>query len=51
MAIQFAKHVFKAGLVVTTASKGEKEELCKSLGADVVLDYKNTKFQDVYGEE
>jgi alcohol dehydrogenase len=49
MAIQLAKHVFEAGLVVTTASKGEKEELCKSLGADVVLDYKNTKFQDVYG--
>ena len=49
MAIQLAKHVFKAGLVVTTASKGEKEELCKSLGADVVIDYKNTKFDDVYG--
>ena len=49
MAIQLAKHVFKAKLVVTTASKGEKEELCKSLGADVVLDYKNTKFEDIYG--
>ncbi len=49
MAIQLAKHVFKASLVVTTASKGEKEKLCKSLGADVVLDYKNTKFEDVYG--
>jgi alcohol dehydrogenase len=49
MAIQLAKHVFKAGLVVTTASKGEKEKLCKSIGADVVLDYKNTKFEDIYG--
>ena len=49
MAIQLAKHVFKAKLVVTTASKGDKEKLCKSLGADVVLDYKNTNFEDVYG--
>lgn len=49
MAIQLAKHVFKASLVVTTASKGEKEALCKGLGADVVLDYKSTKFEDVYG--
>ena len=49
MAIQLAKHVFEADLVVTTASKGEKEALCKSLGADVVLDYKKTKFEDVYG--
>jgi alcohol dehydrogenase len=50
MAIQLAKHVFKAGLVVTTASNGEKEKLCKSIGADVVLDYKNNKFEDVYGD-
>jgi NADPH:quinone reductase-like Zn-dependent oxidoreductase len=40
MAIQLAKHVFKAERVVTTASKGEKADLCKSLGADEVLDYK-----------
>ena len=49
MAIQLAKHVFKARLVVTTASNGEKEKLCKSLGADVVVDYKTTKFDEVYG--
>ena len=49
MAIQLAKHVFKAGLVVTTASKGAKEKLCKSLGADVVVDYKSQKFDQVYG--
>lgn len=49
MAIQLAKHVFKAGNVVTTASKGDKERLCKSLGADVVVDYKATRFEQVYG--
>ena len=49
MAIQLAKHVFKAGLVVTTASKGEKEALCESLGADVVLDHNETQFHEVYG--
>ena len=48
MAIQLAKHVFKASLVVTTASKGEKERLCKSLGADVVVDYKSTNFGEIY---
>ena len=36
LAIQLAKNVFKAGFVATTASAGEKEELCKSLGADEV---------------
>ena len=49
MAIQLAKHVFKAGLVVTTASEGEKMNLCKELGADVVLDYKKKNFEKVYG--
>ena len=49
MAIQLAKHVFKAGLVVTTASKGEKERLCKSLGADVVIDYKSARFEEIHG--
>lgn len=49
MAIQLAKNVFKAGNVVTTASKGEKEELCRSLGADVIIDYHTTNFAEVYG--
>lgn len=48
MAIQLAKHVFKAGRVVTTASKGEKEKLCMTLGADEVIDYKTTKFDEVF---
>ena len=49
MAIQLAKHVFNAGLVVTTASAGEKADLCEALGADFVLDYKTTNFEDEYG--
>ena len=51
LAIQLAKHVFKAGHVVTTASKGEKTDLCMSLGADEVLDYKSENFVSVYGTD
>ena len=55
LAIQLAKNVFKAGLVVTTASKGEKENLCRSLGADVVINasglsnYDNSELDEFYG--
>lgn len=49
MAIQLAKHVFKAGRIVTTASKGKKANLCMELGADEVIDYKSTKFNEVLG--
>ena len=51
IAIQLAKHVFKAGRVVTTASKGEKTDLCKSLGADEVLDYKSENFVTTYAND
>ena len=50
MAIQLAKHVFKAGRIVTTASKGEKANMCTALGADEVIDYKSTKFDEVLGK-
>ena len=50
MAIQLAKHVFKAGRIVTTASKGDKANLCMALGADEVIDYKSTKFDEVLGK-
>lgn len=50
IAIQLAKHVFKAGLVVTTASAGEKSDLCKTLGADVVIDYKSESFDEIYSQ-
>merc|ERR1712232_1446311 len=49
-AIQYAKNVLKAGTVATTASPGEKTDLCKSLGADVVINYRDEKFEDVLKE-
>ena len=45
LAIQLAK-ILGASTVATTASKGEKAELCSTLGADVVIDYKEQKFED-----
>jgi NADPH:quinone reductase-like Zn-dependent oxidoreductase len=34
-----------AETVATTASAGEKTELCRALGADVIVDYKKEKFE------
>ena len=51
LAIQLAKNVFKAGRVVTTASKGEKADLCKDLGADFVIDYKSENFVDIHSND
>ena len=45
LAIQLAK-ILGASTVATTASMGEKAELCSKLGADVVIDYKEQKFED-----
>lgn len=39
VAIQIAKNYYKA-FVATTASPGKKTELCTSLGADLVINYK-----------
>ena len=50
LAIQLAKHVFKASNVVTTASKGEKSDLCKELGADSVIDYKSENFVEIHSK-
>ncbi|MBE6183332.1 NADP-dependent oxidoreductase [Heyndrickxia ginsengihumi] len=44
LAIQFAHHV--GAYVATTASK-ENEDFVKSLGADEVIDYRTTAFEDV----
>lgn len=46
LAIQMAK-ILGAETVATTASPGEKTDLCKSLGADVVVNYRDEKFWEV----
>ena len=43
-AIQLAKHL---GAVVTTTASARNHELVRSLGADVIVDYKTTRFEDV----
>lgn len=45
LAIQIAK-ILGAETVATTASPGEKTDLCKSLGADVVVNYRDEKFEE-----
>jgi len=45
LAIQIAK-ILGAETVATTASPGEKTDLCKSLGADVVVNYRDDKFEE-----
>ena len=47
VAIQLAKSLCRASFVATTASAGAKADLCTSLGADQVVDYKSAKFEDV----
>ena len=46
-AIQLAKSVYNARFVATTASPGDKTALCRRLGADVVVNYRDDKFEDV----
>jgi len=45
LAIQIAK-ILGAATVATTASPGAKTDLCKSLGADVVINYREAKFEE-----
>jgi alcohol dehydrogenase len=45
-AIQYAKHVLKASVVAATASAA-KAPLLERLGADLVIDYHTTQFEDV----
>ena len=45
MALQLAKHVFEASTVATTCSAAGAE-LCRSLGADVLVDYKTEQFEN-----
>ncbi|KAJ4956863.1 hypothetical protein NE237_013646 [Protea cynaroides] len=46
LAVQLAKHYFGASRVVATTST-PKVEFVKSLGADVVIDYTKTKYEDI----
>jgi len=46
LAIQIAK-ILGAETVATTASPGDKTELCRSLGADTVVNYRDEKFEEL----
>ena len=47
-AIQLAKHL---GAHVTTTASARNHELVRSLGADVVVDYKTTRFEEVVHDQ
>lgn len=46
LAVQLAKHLYKASLVVATTSM-TKVDFVKSLGADKVVDYTKTRYDEV----
>ncbi|KAG7193268.1 uncharacterized protein KQ657_001031 [Scheffersomyces spartinae] len=45
MAVQLAKHVFKAGKVIGITGSKANGDWVKSLGADIVVNYKDTDFR------
>ena len=45
LAIQIAR-LLGAETIATTASAGEKADLCRELGADLTIDYKTSKFSE-----
>jgi len=47
-AIQLAKHL---GAQVATTASAKNHALVKSLGADVAIDYKTTRFEEVVGDQ
>ena len=47
-AIQLAKHL---GATVTTTASARNHDLVRSLGADVIVDYKTTRFDDVVRDQ
>jgi NADPH:quinone reductase-like Zn-dependent oxidoreductase len=48
VAIQLAKHL---GATVTTTASARNHDLVRSLGADVIVDYKTTRFEDVVRDQ
>ncbi|KAE9444589.1 hypothetical protein C3L33_23513, partial [Rhododendron williamsianum] len=46
LAVQLAKHFYEASLVVATTSSA-KVEFVRSLGADKVVDYTKTRYEEV----
>lgn len=46
LAVQLAKHFYEASLVVATTSTA-KVEFVKSLGADKVVDYTKTRYEEI----
>ncbi len=49
-AIQIAKQIFNARVIVTAGSS-QKLDLCRSLGADLAINYKTENFADVIEDE
>lgn len=49
-AIQLAKEIFNARIIVTAGSS-EKLDLCRSLGADIAINYKTVNFADIIEDE
>ncbi|MGM0507237.1 MAG: NAD(P)H-quinone oxidoreductase [Bacteroidota bacterium] len=49
-AIQLAKQIFDA-TVITTASREEKLDLCRTLGADLAINYQSDDFAQFIGRE
>ena len=47
MAIQLAKHVYKASHITTTASTPQKISACYKLGADLVMNYKSMDYLQI----
>jgi len=51
VALQLARVMYKASYVATTASAGHKTDLCRSLGADRVVDYRTERFERVLASD
>lgn len=50
LAIQIAKHVFKASKIIAITGSDDKCEFVKTLGADIAINYRNPAFLDLLEE-